>query len=667
MLFKLSVSSIKKSLRDYAIYFFTLVLGVSIFYMFNAIGGQIAFLNLESDTDELAQILSSTLSGVSVLVSIILGLLIVYASRFMMKRRHKEFALYMTLGMSKGKISMLLLIETIIIGIGSIVVGLLLGICLSQLMSAVVANLFEADMSHYKFTVSGEAISKTIIYFAIIYLVVMAFHNLIISRLKLIDLIRSGKKSEKVKLKNPILCVIIFIAAVVVLGFAYYQINYCIKEVLMDLRFLLICMAIGSVATFFIFWSLSGLILRIVSSMKKTYFKSLNSFTFRQISSKINTMVMSMTLICLMLFVTIGMMSTGFATKNSLNTQMKNMSPADFEIYAGYNDKNKSVDICKNLNDNGIDILSYMKSHLYFHTYENSENEHTLEIIKLSDYNALMKMYGKKQITLAEDEFVCWDVSRTEFDNALSVQKELTLWGHTLHAFNGEKPFKKITFDFGINRYVVPDSVVDESSVWYSYLIGMYKGDNHITEKQLMTLIKEKSPNDFIDYAKIITGEESSLSQDENDIWSLNVVCNLKTKLSSTMWIMFINASIVLVVIYLGLVFLIACGAILALKELSESIDNVERYKTLRKIGVDEKDISKSLFRQIGFFFIAPLLLACIHTAFSVRFVSFMLDTNNMQDLAGPMLINALIVLLIYGGYFLITYLCSKNIIRSRR
>ena len=162
-LFKIPLRNIRRSLCDYAIYFFTLIIGVSIFYVFNAIGGQAAMMQISSSRGDIVKLLQTTLSGVSVFVAVILALLIVYASRFLMKRRSREFALYMLLGMSKRSISAILLMETIIIGIGSLAVGLILGIGLSQFMSALVVNLFEADMTAYKLTVSGRAIGMTIL------------------------------------------------------------------------------------------------------------------------------------------------------------------------------------------------------------------------------------------------------------------------------------------------------------------------------------------------------------------------------------------------------------------------------------------------------------------------------------------------------------------------
>lgn len=208
MLFKLSIKNITKSIKDYAIYFFTLVLGVAIFYVFNAIDSQTVMLNVSSSTSEIIRLMTTILGGVSVFVSFILGFLIIYASRFLIKRRNKEFGIYLTLGMSKRKISLILFFETLIIGVISLGVGLALGIVLSQLMSILVANMFEADLTKFQFTFSSSAALKALLYFSIMYLIVMIFNTIIVNKCKLIDLLHGNKKSEKVKLKNPIICLL---------------------------------------------------------------------------------------------------------------------------------------------------------------------------------------------------------------------------------------------------------------------------------------------------------------------------------------------------------------------------------------------------------------------------------------------------------------------------
>lgn len=202
MLFKLSIKNITKSIKDYAIYFFTLVLGVAIFYVFNAIDSQTVMLNVSSSTSEIIRLMTTILGGVSVFVSFILGFLIIYASRFLIKRRNKEFGIYLTLGMSKRKISLILFFETLIIGVISLGVGLALGIVLSQLMSILVANMFEADLTKFQFTFSSSAALKTLLYFSIMYLIVMIFNTIIVNKCKLIDLLHGNKKIRKSKIKK---------------------------------------------------------------------------------------------------------------------------------------------------------------------------------------------------------------------------------------------------------------------------------------------------------------------------------------------------------------------------------------------------------------------------------------------------------------------------------
>lgn len=147
MLFKISLKNIRKSLKDYTVYFFTLILGVAIFYVFNAIDSQSVMLDVRANVMDIIKLMNDMLSGVSVFVSCILGFLIIYASRFLIKRRNKEFGIYLTLGMSKRKISVILFFETLLIGIVSLVAGLVIGTILSQFMSVIVANMFDADMT----------------------------------------------------------------------------------------------------------------------------------------------------------------------------------------------------------------------------------------------------------------------------------------------------------------------------------------------------------------------------------------------------------------------------------------------------------------------------------------------------------------------------------------
>ena len=677
MLFKLSVSNIRKSLRDYAIYFFTLIIGVSVFYVFNAIGTQAGYLQVMDSRTDVIELLTSVLSSVSIFVAIVLGLLIVYASRFLMKRRNKEFALYLILGMGKGKISAILLIETMIIGIGSLGVGLLVGIGLSQLMSALVVNLFEADMSAYKFSISSEAIGKTVLYFAIMYLVVMIFNSMIITKLKLIDLIQSGKKTENIKLKSPILCVLIFLLSVAGLGFAYYQVGWNFNQ--LDQKKFLIMIAIGLVTTVFIFWSVSGMLLRVVMSMKKMYYKNLNSFTFRQISSKVNTTVLSMSVICLMLFITICALSSALSIRNSMNANLKELCPADFEIEYRETETATTGNIEEIYASLGYDMTAHVADYVNFYDYE--DETFTMEaffgencdkmrevfplldfyvkepIVKLSDYNKLMELYGRETFSLNDDEFmiICnYNGAKSEYDKYLNINDEITVFGNVLKSKydacqDGFIDIAAQPLNAGI--FIVPDNAVNENCKSSNYVIVNYNANSKEEKNNIEKIFVEN-------YYSVITAWRQNLES--------GFYMEVNTKIDISEATIGLGAIVTFLGLYIGLVFLISCGVILALKQLSDSVDSISRYTMLRKIGVEESDISKSLFAQTGIFFLLPLLLASIHSIFGMKFSVIILEVFGTTKLTESIFSTCIIILLIYGGYFLITYFCSKNIIKTK-
>ena len=685
---KLSFRNIKKSFKDYAIYFFTLILGVAIFYVFNSIESQTVLLDVTNSTHEVIDLMTNMLSGASVFVAFILGFLIIYASRFLIKRRNKEFGIYMLLGMSKRKISMILFFETILIGIISLAVGLGLGVLLSQLMSMLVANMFEADMTKYEFIFSSQACIKTIIYFGIMYVIVMLFNTVNIGKCKLIDLIQTNKKSEKVKMKNPMICTIVFIISAIALGYAYYMVTGGINETIKPPEDIFKPIVIGAVSTFFIFWSLSGLILKIVTSMKNLYVKGLNTFTFRQLSSKINTTVFSMTIISLMLFVTICVLSSALSLKNSMTANLDELAPADIQLEKrvlnedwldqGYNEeqiKNSKLSIREILEKFDFNIDSYLEESVEYNLYQTEEltfgdtlgdnwetikNTYTSlipynvadDIMTISDYNKVAKFYGNEEYTINEDEYIIvadYD-SMIEIRNvALKDNQEITVFGHTLKPKYNECQYGFVEMASNhINSgiIIVPDDIVDDNYIVYNSIIGNYYTDSLDEQREIQEQIKNLVNNPI------------SL---EYNLPSIN------SKVDISEASIGIGALVTFLGLYLGIVFLIASVAILALKELTESTDNKERYNMLRKLGADEKMINKSLFRQIAIFFMFPLLIAIIHSIFGITFCSYIIETFGNEQLLPSIIMTAIFIVVIYGGYFLITYLCSKNIIKENR
>lgn len=680
MLFKLSLKNISKSIKDYAIYFFTLILGVAIFYVFNAIDDQSVMMKVSSTTAEIIKLMTNVLSGVSVFVSIILAFLIVYASRFLIKRRNKEFGVYLTLGMSKKKISLILFIETLIIGIVSLVVGLGIGFLLSQLMSILVANMFEADLTRFQFVFSTNACIKTLIYFSIMYFVVMIFNTINISKCKLIDLMHSNKKSEKIKLKNPLFCTIVFIISCIALGFAYYQVTGGIEK-MANANSIFVPIGVGAISTFFVFWSLSGLLLKIFISMKNTYYKGLNSFTLRQFSSKINTMTFSVTIICLMLFITICVLSSALSMKNSLNKNFIDFSPRDIELSKRCNVNQEESDITDIQKENlklsieeafkkfGFDFNSNLKNIVKFSLYydDNVTLKSTLGsyheiankqypflnysdyiiLVKNSDYNNIADSFHLEKVKLEDNEYVVVG----NYSSIINIKNE-ALERNTKITINQKDYYPK--YKKAINGFyemgsqeteagfiVLPDNALKDEQKIRNQIIADYNGNPDDIESTINSITKNNQF--YIDYGITINTKK--------DIREASIG---------------LGAVVTFLGLYLGIIFLISCAAILALKELSESSDNVEKFKMLRRIGVDEAMINKALFRQVGIFFMFPLILASIHSVFGIMFCNNILKTMGVNFNLKSVIITALFIIFIYGGYFFITYICSKNIIKEK-
>lgn len=679
MSFKLAFKNMKKNTKDYVIYFLTLILGVAVFYIFNSMDGQQAMLQISESKRVMIDSMIQVLGVLSVFISIVLAFLIMYANNFLIKRRNKEFGLYMLLGMGKKQISWILLLETLLIGILSLGIGLAVGVLGSQLMSVLVAKLFAADMTEFKFVFSSSALIKTIVYFGVIYIAVIIINLIKTSKYKLIELITSDRKNEKVKIKNTAVSVILFIISVIILSVAYYL---AVNSVAPDgnLSDLITATMMGIVATFLFFYSLSGFILKVVKSFNSIYMKNLNMFVVKQIDSKINSTVFSMSIICLLLFFTICIFSSAISLNNSMTSQLEENTPCDV-IIRKYSDvsgkasekvkndakitieqtlKNKNFDIDKNFSSYE-EISQYDTPEL---TFEDTIGENVLKevkteypnlltdqketIIKLSDYNKLARLYGRETLSLQADEYVIlcnYDLMKNIRDKALKEGHVINLNGKQLKPKFSECYTKGIVEmapqPQEVGKIIVPDNCVKEEWKCMQMLSANYMGYTN-EEKQKI--------EDYIDSSSLV--ENTAISNIMTKIYIYDSSIGVATVAT------FIG-------LYLGIIFLISSAAILALKELSDSSDNKERYRVLRKIGVDEKMINKAVFKQTAIFFLIPLLLACVHSIFGMQVANGILSIFGKQDLITSIIMTAGFIILIYGGYFIATYFGNKSIIKE--
>ena len=657
MYFKLATRNLKKSLKDYTIYFLTLVFGVCIFYTFNSIESQKVMMDLTDMQAAAFQLIDVVMGVASVFISFVLGFLIVYANNFLIRRRKKEFGIYMTLGMENKQLSRLIFIETMLIGVVSLVVGVALGVLLSQGLSIFTAKLFKVNLVNFTFVFSKIAFIKTLVCFGLIYLVVLIFNSFTIRKVKLIDLLTSAKKNESLKVKNIWISVITFVISIVMIGSAYFIV---LKNgvAIASPTAIGIPVLLGSIGTLLFFFSLSGFLLKIMQNNKKFYLKDLNMFVLRQINSKINTTFISMTFICLMLFIAICTFSSGFGISRGLNKDVQDLTQFDSSIwnlngdniedllgknnlddisnYAEYTKYNSEVPYSNFLSKNGIE-----KGSSYYPVFADSN----INTITLSDFNGLLILLGKDTVELGQNEYLAFgdiDDMQAVIQEAIDNNTKININGKELSP-SSNKVFNIVAYDSTLKNnictFVVNDDVVNGLTAINTYLNVNYKDDKLKSEEAINKLIKDNN------------------AKDGTQIYYISKE-NVEATTAG------LGAVVSYLAIYMGVIFLITSAAVLALQQLCESADNIYRYELLKKVGVDEKIINKSLFTQIGIYFIIPLALALVHSIAGLKFAQGIVSIVGDGSMMKYILITLVVLIIIYGGYFIATYNGSKKMIK---
>lgn len=669
MLSKIALKNIKKSFKDYSIYFLTLTFAVCIFYSFNSLDSQMAIAKMNAVQTGYVEVMKNLMAGVSIFVSVILGALIIYATNFLIKKRKKEFGIYMMLGMGKWKISKILIIETLFVGAISLIAGLLLGIFLSQGLSLLTVKMFLVELSQYKFVISWKAIGRSILYFGLIYLVVIIFNTLVISKYKLIDLINSSRKSEKITVRSAGLSFTILIASIVILVVAYYLASVTNLD-FNDYRFLT-SIFLGIIGTLGFFFGASSVLLLILKKSDNLYYNNLNTFTIRQITNKFNTNFISMAVICLMLFVTIGILTTGLSMKKSFEGITKKFTPYDLSCSLNKDNEESNIPIEEALakyhiildeNTEYITMNTYMidfsiKDLLGKYTDTGSEliNFNPVfekaQVISVTDFNKNRKLLGKKELSLNDNEI--YISSNLEsmiptIERFLKENSEIIIDGK---AYDIKE--KKVLDDSlgttgasnNIFSFIVPDDFCNNLTADSEYININYVGEGKERKKE--------------EVAKILEGYmtiEPGVIGDDIKLLAMSREIAYDSSVGMSTIILF-------VAIYIGIVFLLSSAVVLAIQQLAQCNDSLERYEVLRKIGASRRQINKSILVEVLTFFIMPLSLAIIHSIVGINIVEEYLQNFGNYDILISSLITALIFVIVYGGYFYATYIGYRNAI----
>lgn len=732
MLCKLAWGNVRRAGRDYLVYLLTLTLGVTVFYAFNTISMQVDIAGI--DEEGLAQVMGSMLGDLTYFLAGVMAFLMVYANNFIMKRRKKEFGLYQVLGMGRGRVATIMALETVIVSVVAFVAGIVLGVGLSQLMTFFTASLFKTQIANFHFFFSMHAFNLTLVCMLVMFVLTLLLNLRAVRRTKLIELMGAERRNESIKTRNPWIAIAIFAVGAVLVGVAYYRLlrdgfpltatDSKLQEAMNQFG---ITTAMVTVGTFALFWGLSGMLIKLLQSLRGVYWRGLNMFTVRQLAAKVNTVCFSMGVIAMLLFLAITSVTCGMSIANVMNENLERYTPADMsQTYIYYTPE--TLDYYKEyVNPSEADRMVLADSTVDLYSAWHGDPWHGDRKGKSADNN---DETGKK-VSIADvagehvqiDSYLSYPLGGS--DPSVTPSEMCKTMGEKLpRAFGGSNAdtmglfvtpasqYNKLRqmmgeepVSIGLDQYLLTcDMGGDLGDLYTKYMAG---GHTLTLGGHELKPATDKSDKDTAAIANSATSSnpgtvvvaDELLSQLKLQPYSSSLLVNYKQGMDTTeadesikytvldnllvdgkepgSWGIFItrsemytqaaqmNGMISYLAIYIGFVLVVACAAILSIQQLSNVADGSRSYRVLAQIGCDDRQIRHSVMAQQAVFFLFPLAVGLAHSFVALKVIIELVSTFGNMSIGGTVGLTCAIFLAAYGGYFLVTYLMSTGMVQA--
>lgn len=726
MLCKLAWGNVRRAGRDYLVYLLTLTLGVTVFYAFNTISMQVDIAGI--DEKGLAQVMGSMLGDLTYFLAGVMAFLMVYANNFIMKRRKKEFGLYQVLGMGRGRVATIMALETVIVSVVAFVVGIVLGVGLSQLMTFFTASFFKTQIANFHFFFSVHAFNLTLACMLVMFVLTLLLNLRAVRRTKLIELMGAERRNESIKTRNPWIAIAIFVVGVVLVGVAYYRLlrdgfpltatDSKLQEAMSQFG---ITTAMVTVGTFALFWGLSGMLIKLLQSLRSVYWRGLNMFTVRQLSAKVNTVCFSMGVIAMILFLAITSVTCGMSIANVMNENLGRYNPVDVsqtyvyytpdtfdyykeyvnpsdeadrmvpadttvDLYPAWHGRDSSAD---NNDETGkkVDIADVAGEHVQIDSYLSypfgssnpsvtpsemckimgeklpkafgGSNADTmgLFVTPASQYNKLRQMMGEEPVHIGHDQYLLTCDMGGEL---VDLYTKYMAGGHALTL--GGHTLKPAT-----------DKSDEDTAAIANSAMGSNPGTVVVADELLSQLnLQPYSSSLLVNYKQGMDTTEA----DESIKYTLLDDLLVDGKKPGS-WGVFMtrseiytqaaqmNGMISYLAIYIGFVLVVACAAILSIQQLSNVADGSRSYRVLAQIGCDDRQIRHSVMAQQAVFFLFPLAVGLAHSFVALKVIIELVSTFGNMSIGGTVGLTCAIFLAAYGGYFLVTYLMSTGMVQA--
>ena len=725
MLCKLAWGNVRRAGRDYLVYLLTLTLGVTVFYAFNTISMQVDIAGI--DEEGLAQVMGSMLGYLTYFLAGVMAFLMVYANNFIMKRRKKEFGLYQVLGMGRGRVATIMALETVIVSVVAFVAGIVLGVGLSQLMTFFTASLFKTQIANFHFFFSVHAFNLTLACMLVMFVLTLLLNLRAVRRTKLIELMGAERRNESIKTRNPWIAIAIFAVGVVLVGVAYYRLlrdgfpltatDSKLQEAMNQFG---ITTAMVTVGTFALFWGLSGMLIKLLQSLRGVYWRGLNMFIVRQLAAKVNTVCFSMGVIAMILFLAITSVTCGMSIASVMNENLERYAPADMsqtyvyytpdtldyykeyvnpseadrmvladttvDLYPAWHGKDKSAD---NNDETGkkVNIADVAGEHVQIDSYlsypfggsspsvsagemcktmgeklpkafgGSKADAMGLFVTPASQYNKLRQMMGEEPVSIGRDQYLLTCDMGGEL---IDLYTKYMAGGHALTL--GGHTLKPAT-----------DKSDEDTAAIANSAMGSNPGTVVVADELLSQInLQPYSSSLLVNYKQGMDTTEADESIEytvldkllvdgkEPGSWGIFITRSEMYTQAAQM-----NGLISYLAIYIGFVLVVACAAILSIQQLSNVADGSRSYRVLAQIGCDDRQIRHSVMAQQAVFFLFPLAVGLAHSFVALKVIIELVSIFGNMSIGGTVGLTCAIFLAAYGGYFLVTYLMGTGMVRA--
>ena len=726
MLCKLAWGNVRRAGRDYLVYLLTLTLGVTVFYAFNTISMQVDIAGI--DEEGLAQVMGSMLGYLTYFLAGVMAFLMVYANNFIMKRRKKEFGLYQVLGMGRGRVATIMALETVIVSVVAFVAGIVLGVGLSQLMTFFTASLFKTQIANFHFFFSVHAFNLTLACMLVMFVLTLLLNLRAVRRTKLIELMGAERRNESIKTRNPWIAIAIFAVGVVLVGVAYYRLlrdgfpltatDSKLQEAMNQFG---ITTAMVTVGTFALFWGLSGMLIKLLQSLRGVYWRGLNMFIVRQLAAKVNTVCFSMGVIAMILFLAITSVTCGMSIASVMNENLERYAPADMsqtyvyytpdtldyykeyvnpsdeadrmaladttvDLYPAWHGEGKSADSNEETSKK-VNIADVAGEHVQIDSYlsyplggsnpsvtpsemckimgeklpkafgGSNADAMGLFVTPASQYNKLRQMMGEEPVSIGRDQYLLTCDMGGEL---VDLYTKYMAGGHALTL--GGHTLKPAT-----------DKSDEDTAAIANSAMGSNPGTVVVADELLSQInLQPYSSSLLVNYKQGMDTTEADESIEytvldnllvdgkEPGSWGIFITRSEMYTQAAQM-----NGLISYLAIYIGFVLVVACAAILSIQQLSNVADGSRSYRVLAQIGCDDRQIRHSVMAQQAVFFLFPLAVGLAHSFVALKVIIELVSIFGNMSIGGTVGLTCAIFLAAYGGYFLVTYLMSAGMVRA--